>query len=149
MHYELYHNYTIQRDKTHKPRSEKLVVQYPWHPLYGREVIVFAKLQKHQREVLRCKLENQWKSAFEIPQWMFDRIQCSLMRLTGRSHVSLSALVELRKLLDEGTAVYPLVARKSAHKFLQPKGGVDAKSNTIRSTGTVKSVSSSSKASSV
>ena len=53
-------------------------VQYPWHPLYGQDVIV--RETRASRRVLRCQVDDdETRDNREIPLWMFDAVRCARM----------------------------------------------------------------------
>ena len=90
-----------------------LEVQYPWHPLYGKVVVVRGHLLKQGHELCRCSLPGQEaRIGFEIPAWMLDRAFCAGMQLKGEPHVSFGALVALKQLWDEALA--PTEVRRQA-----------------------------------
>lgn len=75
-------------------------VLYPWHPLYGQEVVV--RQARPGSRVLRCRVEaDETRDNREIPAWMFDSVLCARMVTTSQPQVSWAALVDLRRLLDE------------------------------------------------
>jgi hypothetical protein len=76
-------------------------VEYPWHPLYGRDVYVQGTKVSWQRGLaLRCKLDPEdTRYGFEVPAWMFERATCSTMHLS-RPQVVWSSLLELKELLE-------------------------------------------------
>ena len=90
---------TTREQTTHKTEIRR--VEYPWHPLHGRDVHVYGvRVHWERGEALRCKLEPEDGSdCFEIPAWMFERARCAKMHL-GQAKASWESLVELRKLLD-------------------------------------------------
>ena len=48
------------------------LVRYPWHPLYGKEVIVRGR-KARRRSVLRCQVDDDDKrDNREIPEWMLE-----------------------------------------------------------------------------
>ena len=75
-------------------------VQYPWHPLYGQDVIV--RETRASRRVLRCQVDDdETRDNREIPLWMFDAVRCARMVPTSQPQVCWAALLDLRRLLDE------------------------------------------------
>ncbi len=73
---------TNRQRKIHK--TEVRLVYYPWHPWYGRSLLIRESLVKGGLADYRCCLEVDDRAAtsLEIPQWMFDRaICCSLLSL--------------------------------------------------------------------
>ena len=86
------------------PKHEELVVRYPWHPLYGSKVFIRKSVTKDGLPRYRCGLPNQENcSGFEMPQWMFDSVLCSSMRVREDPLVDCFALQELEALLSRFT----------------------------------------------
>ena len=76
-------------------------VLYPWHPLYGQDVIV-RETRAGSRSVLRCQVDaDETRDNREIPLWMFDAVRCARMVPTPQPQVCWAALLDLRRLLDE------------------------------------------------
>ncbi len=77
---ECVHCCTSRRRKTHK--TEVRSVYYPWHPWYGRSLVIRELLVKGGLAVYRCCLEVDDSAAksLEMPQWMFDRAICCGLR---------------------------------------------------------------------
>jgi hypothetical protein len=81
-------------------------VCYPWHPWYGRSVVIHDAFVRHGQAVLRCTLEHQERSrALEIPQWMFDRALCYMMAMAEAPWVKPGH--DIRYLCAELTGPYP------------------------------------------
>ena len=77
--------------------------------------------------------EGVWS---ELPSWMFDRAACSVMRLSDDARVSWSALVELRKLLDETACRAPsLAVEDHQHCSSKSEGGADEERTSTPRTG--------------
>src|SRR5207244_9315334 len=83
-------------------RTEVRVVSYRWHPLAGREVTV--RLGDRYRRGLRCQTADQPDRYVFVPAWMFDAPRCARMRIDSSPHVSVAALVALRRLLADTRA---------------------------------------------
>ena len=80
-------------------------VHYPWHPLYGKSIVVHGHLLKQGHELCRCLLPKQEaRIGFEIPAWMLDRTHCAGLQLKVEPHVSWQALAALKQLWDEALA---------------------------------------------
>jgi hypothetical protein len=74
-------------------------VQYPWHSLFGRDVVVRGS-KAGRTGVLRCQVDDDDKrDNREMPTWMFDQVVCGRMYHSSQPHVSWRALIELRQLL--------------------------------------------------
>src|SRR5258708_7277602 len=70
-------------------------VQYPWHSLYGRDVVVRGS-KAGRKGVLRCQVDDDDKrDNREVPIWMFDQVVCARMYQSSQPHVSWPALVAL------------------------------------------------------
>jgi len=88
---------TTRAHKTHIPQRGR--VAYPWHPLCGRELIVYGERRRPDLTVLRCHIPgDERRDAMHIPAWMFDGALCGMMRLDPQPCVSLQALADLRRL---------------------------------------------------
>src|ERR1700687_2234397 len=86
---------------TNDHKTDVRRVQYPWHSLYGRDVIVCGS-KAGTKGVLRCQVDDDHKrDNREVPTWMFDQVVCARMYHSSQSQVSWQALVELRRLLDD------------------------------------------------
>jgi hypothetical protein len=90
----------IQHD-AHK--TDVRAVVYPWHPLHGQAVEVVCR---GAFGMLRCLVGASTSDRLvSIPAWMLDPVTCAGMRAGAEPHVSISALEELRCLLDESRAL--------------------------------------------
>src|SRR4030095_12107403 len=61
-------------------RTEERELLYPWHPWFGRRVLVHEVIVKEERRILRCGLTpeavRRW---LEVPDWMFEEeARCAL-----------------------------------------------------------------------
>ena len=80
-------------------------MQYPWHSLYGRDVVVRGS-KAGTKGVLRCQVDDDDKrDNREVPIWMFDQVVCARMCHSSQPHVSWQALVELRRLLHDSVRI--------------------------------------------
>ena len=62
-------------------------VEYPWHPLYGQDVMVRGQ-KAGSRGVLRCQVHgDETRDNREIPMWMFDAVVCARMLPTSPPQV--------------------------------------------------------------
>lgn len=135
-------DYTTPQHNTHK--TEIYEVHYPWHPYYGLKVFVHRKMRKYGRSVFHCSLKKAKKcSRLEIPEWMLDRAQCSVMKLAEEPYVNCLALTELRKLLNETACTSSKYEVKHQQRSLRIQGGADAKWKTISSSRAEYSIPSS------
>ena len=85
---------TTSQRKTHITEAEVL---YPWHPLFGRTVVVHRSLVRRDRAVFQCGIDDG--KQIEIPQWMFDRAICCTTRQGDSPIVGCDDLRRLRALL--------------------------------------------------
>ena len=84
------------------PKHEFREVRYPWHPLYGKTIIVQGQLLRHGCSLCKCvQLGQQAGIGFELPIWMLDSAYCSRMQLADKPQVSWQALVSLKQLWQE------------------------------------------------
>jgi hypothetical protein len=68
-------------------------VHYPWHPWFGRGVVVIEEFERGDRSVSSCRLEEEESGrSLELPRWMLDRAACSQVRNTGAPIVPREAL---------------------------------------------------------
>ena len=79
--------------------TESRVIRYPWHPWYGRSVVVVRVSEKREQPVFRCAPEMDAMRSIEVPQWMFDAAVCCRMTLAPTGSVCIQALRELARLL--------------------------------------------------
>jgi hypothetical protein len=108
------------------------------------KVFVHRKMHKNGRSVFRCSLKEAKKCPrIEIPEWMLDRAQCSLMKLAEEPYVNCLALTELRKLLNETACTSSKYEVKHQQCSLRKQGGADAKCKTISSSRADLSIPSS------
>jgi len=91
---------TTRRQNAH--RIEEREVVYPWHPWSGCIVQIYQVVEKSSGDVVRCsrgdEVPGRW---LELPLWMFDRAECTLMRVATAPRVNLVALSALAVLLTE------------------------------------------------
>jgi len=134
---------TTQQHKTHISKYQE--VYYPWHPWYGRSVLVRGSLTRRDRVVFRCTIEDDATNKnLEVPQWMFDRAVCCGMRLVDTPVLRVHELRSLKALLGHVTVTTGDDLRQDQHCLLTPKGDVDAKttkSSPGSSTGSISSTS--------
>ena len=120
---------TTRQHKTHQ--TERRKVRYPWHPLFGREVLVRGKQRKYKAAMYRCHIPGkERRNCFEIPQWMFDSAVCSRMRVTESPHVCATALRTLKQLIEETSTASRCAVIEAQHHSLSEKGGADAQTPT-------------------
>src|SRR5215469_9496797 len=74
-------------------RSGFVVVEYRWHPLYGKRLRVFRRTAHDGAAVVH--VEASGTVSRELPAWMVDGSICGGMEL-GPPQVSIAALNELR-----------------------------------------------------
>jgi len=104
-------------------------VCYPWHPWYGRSVVIHDAFVRHGQAVLRCTLDYQERSrALEIPQWMFDRALCCMMHIAEAPRVSWEALRECQELLHHQSPAGHARVLQDQHRSSPTQGDADAQS---------------------
>lgn len=87
-------------------------VHYSHHPQAGNEVGVLAR--RHSSGSLHVLLPDG--STATLPEWMFDAAYCQAMVSQETPQVSLSALRDLRRLVDTGLLVCdPNPLKKDTH----------------------------------
>jgi hypothetical protein len=120
-------------------------VCYPWHPWYGRSVVIHDAFVRHGQAVLRCTLEHEEHSrALDIPQWMFDRALCCMMRMAERPWVSLGTLRDLQTLLYHQSSTRDVGVLQDQHRSSPAEGDADATStqSSLRTVGVIAAASS-------
>jgi len=85
----------IKRDSAY--RLGFVVVEYRWHPLYGRKLRLFRRTAHGGAAVVH--VEASGIVSRELPAWMVDGSICRGMEL-GPPEVSIAALNELRLAID-------------------------------------------------
>ena len=100
------------------------MVEYRWHPLFGRKVVIHGEVRKLGLLYARCRVDGDAKRAvIEIPRWMLDRVRCLAMRLENAPQVSWQALAEVRAIL--GATEGPCVVNGRCD-LSETKGDADA-----------------------
>jgi len=74
-----------------------VTVHYRWHPYFGRDVAVDRRVTRAHVLWTYCALADGTIGA--LPSWMMDAGACARLS-SGAPEVSVSALVELRRVLD-------------------------------------------------
>ena len=111
---------TPSRTKRHSTyRSQEVVIEYRWHPLYGKRVPLFRRAPRRGSEVVHVVVPRELSR--ELPAWMCDAAVCAAMSL-GPPQVSITALTELRAVL---TARSIELAVGGSLNSSQKKGGSD------------------------
>ena len=85
----------IKRDSAY--RLGFVVVEYRWHPLYGKKLRLIRRTVHDGAAVVH--VEASGTVSRELPVWMVDSSICRGMEL-GPPQVSIAALNELRRALD-------------------------------------------------
>jgi hypothetical protein len=115
-------------------------VCYPWHPWYGRSVVIHDAFVRHGQAVLRCTLEHEERSrALDIPQWMFDRALCCMMPMAEGPWVSWEALQDLQTLLYHQSSTRDIGVLQDQHRSSPTEGDADATStqSSLRTVGVI------------
>lgn len=109
--------------------TESREVRYPWHPWFGRCVVVYDRLINHGHAVCRCGLaleEERRRRPIEIPTWMFEPLACSRLRVMATPMVGCDALLELKALLQAAHRPDCGDVLQAQHRSLLTAGGADA-----------------------
>jgi len=116
---------TTRQSKAHN--TETRSVCYPWHPWYDQAVVIRQPRMKGVLAQFLCQLEpDERNHSLEVPQWMFDPVICSAMRLQLTPRVRIDALLDLKALFAD-TAVYSDAALLQAQpQCLTPPGEANA-----------------------
>ena len=72
------------------------MVEYRWHPLYGRRLRLYRRTKHDDDEVVHVEVERGLSR--ELPSWMVDASICRAMDL-GPPQLSVAALLELREIV--------------------------------------------------
>lgn len=116
---------TTRQHNAHITDSRKLL--YPWHPWYGRTVLIFSSISKYGHALYRCGLKSaQTERSLEVPQWMFDTAICSHIHLSAAPIVRYEQLRELRRLLTRTDAAFKNSVIQGEHCSSSITGGIDA-----------------------
>jgi hypothetical protein len=126
-------------------------MEYPWHPLYGQEVLISGDLHRPTAKGFKCHVEEDQKDkCIFIPAWKFDRLVCSKMNVLQSPRVSVQALMELKRLLEETRQDKRTNSVHDGYISNSPGGGTHEKSTaSIPEEQTDKSVSPKRKISSM
>jgi hypothetical protein len=74
-----------------------------------------------------CQLESDERSRpIEIPQWMFDPVICSAMRLQVTPRVRIDALLNLKTLFADAAVYSSSAMLQAQHHCLTPPGEANA-----------------------
>jgi len=107
--------------------TESREVWYPWHPWYGRSVVISEVLERLGQAIVRCRLaQGHETQVVEIPSWMLDRAMSSTIHLAQKPVVCSDALWTLKGLLDHQRAVEPTRVLQDQHHFSPTQGDADA-----------------------
>jgi len=92
---------TRRLENAHRTILRELL--YPWHPWFGKRVVIHEAIDKVDGVVFRCTLSGAHADRWlEIPAWMFDRAACpDPARLVLTPSISISALCALFDLLRQ------------------------------------------------
>jgi hypothetical protein len=77
-------------------RSQFVVVEYPWHPLYGERLRLYQRTGRRGQQILYLQVRADISR--EVPAWMCDAAACAAMSI-GPPQVGVDALNELRSVL--------------------------------------------------
>src|SRR3954453_12393107 len=125
---------TTARQKTHGTESRE--VHYPWHPWFGRKVIVVEGVRRSHLSVFRCRLEDDESGrALELPQWMLDRAACTRTRPADEPLVTCHDLRHLKSLVDSARGDDAGGAVDIRHPLPSSRGDADAPNREARKTG--------------
>jgi hypothetical protein len=128
---------TTRRDKTHN--TDLRDIRYPWHPWYGRHVLVIQSLTKGGQSLLRCSLDGDAVGrSQEIPAWMFDRLACCLMQLSPVPSVGADDLRRVRQLLNDAAGkTEPIIDQHASPRFQGDADAPNTPPDQARSAGSV------------
>ena len=115
---------TTARQKTHG--TEPREVHYPWHPWFGRRVVVVEEVERCDRSVSRCRLEEDESGrSLELPRWMLDRAACSQVRTADAPVVRCDVLRRLKHFLEAVRSQATASVVQNQHPFTHTRGDAD------------------------
>jgi hypothetical protein len=80
-------------------KVENVKVHYPWHPLFKKkEITVLQTIKRGGKNYYLVRLNQT--SCILLPHWMTNKIYCQRFVLKQDANCSVSALLCLRRLLD-------------------------------------------------
>ena len=88
-------------------------VRYPWHPLFGQEIVVIREMVFCGSRVFCChEIGKEDRKQFRIQAWMCDLAVCSEMKLVENPAVSVEVLFALARLISDmsGSQVCSMVS---------------------------------------
>lgn len=89
---------TLDGNKRHSAyRSCPVIIEYRWHPLYGKKVLLFRRTGRRGSQVVHLELNRKYSR--ELPAWMVDAAVCGAMSV-GTPQLSAKALSELRAVVS-------------------------------------------------
>ena len=114
---------------------------YPWHPLYGEDVLVsFEVAHRHREAALRCRVNpDDGRDALEVPAWMLDRAVCSRLQAVSAPRVPFSCLLELKQLLGQVLPGHATATDREDQQLVHR--GADDKATMPEQSGTAEPVS--------
>jgi hypothetical protein len=82
------------------------MIRYRHHPYSGQEVEIIRRFRRYVGDSVIVQIE---RSAVQlvVPVWMLDPVFCGRLRFQSEPRVSISALLELRELLDSQPSLPP------------------------------------------
>lgn len=87
----------MNRIKRHSAyRSQSVVVEYRWHPLYGKRVPLFRRVGRGRDALVHIDVPAGMSR--ECPAWMCESSVCQAMPI-GRPELSVEGLIELWRVL--------------------------------------------------
>ena len=103
-------------------------VLYQWHPWAGCQVHIHEVVERAGSDMFRCSIGGSISERWlEVPDWMFDRGVCAMVRIDTAPHVDVGALANLVKLLR---ATRPISARQisgaASGSYDSHRGGLHA-----------------------
>src|SRR5713226_6729418 len=106
--------------------SSALRISYRHHPFFGSAIQVVRTLRRTHADIVLISLPDGLQIA--IPRWMLDPVACDQLPAEDRARIGLSALRDLRALLDS----HPLSGAGSMEDagVTRSPGGHDAQAET-------------------
>ena len=115
-------------------RNAAVRIEYPWHPLHGRQLPIVQRFTKDRLDLYW--LEEQPGRSRVVPTWMCDAVACIGMAELGPPRVAVDALGSLAALLKVTADGQRSLA---SSRPLPVEEATDAESSTIKNSAVARS----------
>ena len=86
--------------------SSPATIHYRHHPFHGESVAIVRRLRRYTAECVVITLADEVQVA--VPAWMLDPLACAQLTDEARPRIAVSALCDLRALLDQQPLLAPV-----------------------------------------